>query len=280
MKRILAVLLILTALLFAACSDDIPSGEGYLVVGMECAYQPFNWAQLDDGNGAVSIYGGSTGCAAGKRYANGYDVMVAKMIAEELGRELVVVEYKWDSLVPGVQTAVLDLIIAGMSPTEERKQSIDFSDPYFSSNLVVVVRKDGDYADAASLADLEGAEIQAQKDTFHDTVVEQIPNVTHLAPAPDFTAMIAALQLKSIDGYIAEEPGAIADCSKNPDFTYIPLVNGGTGFVIDDPADVTIAIGAQKGSALIGEVNRVLSGISEADRQNMMRQAISLVPQS
>ena len=80
----------------------------------------------------------------------------------------------------------IDMIIAGMSPTEKRKMSIDFSDTYFDSNLVMVVRNDGAYASATSIQSFSGAKITAQLNTFHDTVVDQIPGVKHAMPMESF----------------------------------------------------------------------------------------------
>ena len=123
--------MVLAVGIFAGCSQK---EEKTLRVGMECAYAPFNWTQLDDSNGAVAIDGGD--------YAGGYDVEIAKAIAAELGYKLVVVKTIWDGLVPALQSGTIDLIIAGMSPTAERKETIDFSDNYYKSDLVMV-RKEG-----------------------------------------------------------------------------------------------------------------------------------------
>jgi putative lysine transport system permease protein len=70
-------------------------------------------------------------------------------------------------LIPALKAGTINMIIAGMSPTAERKLSIDFSDEYYTSQLVVVVRKDGKYASAKTLDDLKGANITAQQGTFH-----------------------------------------------------------------------------------------------------------------
>ena len=136
-----------------------------LKVGMECAYAPFNFTQTDNANGAVPIYNSNKKQIAG--YANGYDVMIAAKIAQALNKELCIVKLEWEALIPAVKVGTIDMIIAGMSPTAERKKSIDFSDAYYNSQLVVVVRKDGAYANATSLADLKGAKITAQSGTFH-----------------------------------------------------------------------------------------------------------------
>ena len=67
------------------------SGEKKVLrVAMECAYAPYNWTQPDNSNGAVPIVDSN-------EYANGYDVMMAKKISEELGYELQIVRLDWDS---------------------------------------------------------------------------------------------------------------------------------------------------------------------------------------
>ena len=274
MKKFLTTLIACgLALCFSlAMSGCSSKDDNALYVGMECGYQPYNWTQFDNSNGAVSIKG-KIG-----QYANGYDVKIAKRIAEELGKELVIVQYEWESLVPGVESGALDLIIAVMSPTADRMERVDFSDPYYSSNLVVVVRKDGNYANAESIIDFAGANLVAQMGTFHDEVIDQIAGVVHGTPMDDFPTMITALNAGSIDGYIAEQPGAIADCNGNSNFKYIPLVNNENGFTIQDLSNVTLAVGLQKGSALLSEVNRILAGISTAEQQRLMEEAIAQVP--
>lgn len=119
-------------------SNDTPATtNGKLKVAMECAYDPFNWTQRDASNGAVKISGeGKEGL-----YANGYDVQIAKYVANALGLELEIYSEKWDSLVPGVESGKYDAIVAGMSPTAERLEKIDFSDIYYSSNLVIIYKK-------------------------------------------------------------------------------------------------------------------------------------------
>ena len=91
-----------------------------------------------------------------------------------------------------------------MSPTDERRASIDFSDVYYVSDLVMVVRKDGPYAQATSLEEFEGAKITAQLNTFHYTVVDQIAGVDKQTAMEDFPTMIVALQSGKIDGYVSE----------------------------------------------------------------------------
>ena len=103
-------------------TSAIPGVEdGVLTVGMECAYAPYNWTQMDDSNGAVPISNvpGS--------YANGYDVMIAKRICEAYGWELEIVSSEWASLTPGVQSQTMDANIAGQSMTADRMAEVDMA---------------------------------------------------------------------------------------------------------------------------------------------------------
>ena len=211
MKRILSVLIAAVMLLSAASALAEP-----FRVGMECAYAPFNWQQTEADENSVPIDGGVG-------YAGGYDVEIAKRIADGLGRELVIVKLEWDGLIPALQSNMIDAVIAGMSPTAERKMTVSFSDSYYTSNLVVVVRKDGAYADATKLSDFAGAKITGQLNTFHYTVIDQIEGVQKVEAMDTFAAMIVALNAGVIDGYISEVPGAESACAANANLTYHPL---------------------------------------------------------
>lgn len=262
MRRMLTVLLATLMLLTGiACAET-------LRVGMECGYAPFNWTQTEASETAVALPDGS--------YADGYDVRIARRIADALGMELEIVKTEWDGLIMSVQSGAIDLIIAGMSPTQERLMTIDFSDPYYESDLVIVVRKDGGYADATSLADFAGATIVGQLNTFHDTVIDQIPDVKHATPMDTFPTMIVAVSAGSVDGYVSERPGAESAVATNPDLTFVAF-EAGNGFAAD-PADTTIAIGVKKGSELLPQINEALAAISEEERVQIMSDALAAQP--
>ena len=187
--------------------DEGDTSKGTFKVGMECAYEPFNWTQNDDKNDAYPIAN-----LSGK-YANGYDVQIALGVANALHMKLEVYQYEWDALLPAVNSGAIDGIVAGMSPTEERLEEIGFSSNYYQSNLVVVSRKGNAVLSATSLAELdkEGVRIAAQPGTFHlDALRSQTHNLTVVDNLSDFVAMRIALEAGTIDGYIAEEPTAMA----------------------------------------------------------------------
>ena len=123
---------------FAVSAEEPENPAGTLRVGMECAYEPYNWTDISGASfGAVPISGeGKDGL-----YANGYDVQIAKYVAARLGMNLEIYSIEWDSLLPALESGAIDAIAAGMSPTAERAAQIDFTDTYYESNLVVIIRK-------------------------------------------------------------------------------------------------------------------------------------------
>ncbi len=271
-KRIMAVLLIAALTVgFGGCgskSDENTKDDNVLRVGMECNYAPYNWSQADDDNGAVAIKN------VDKMYTNGYDVQVAEKIAKSLGKELEIYSYEWDSLIPGVQSGKLDMIIAGMSPTSERREKIDFSDNYYTSNLVVVTKK-GALSDVKSIKDLKGKKIAAQSGTFHlDALSEQTEaKVTELA---DFSTMFIALGAGTIEGYIAEEPTAMAVCQDTA-YDYVRLVNNENGFEVE-PDDVSIAVGVKKGSKISEDINKAIADLDSDAQRELMAKMVEIAP--
>lgn len=232
-------------------------------VGMEAGYPPFNWTQMDDSHDGVKIEGNA-------EYAGGYDVEIAKRLAEGLGKELVIVKTDWDGLVPALNAGKIDAIIAGMSPTAERKEVIDFSDSYYKSDLVMVVKKGGEYENATSIQDFKGAKVTAQLNTFHYTVIDQIEGVKKQTAMESFPAMRVALQSGIIDGYISERPEGVSASTANENFAMVEFTDG---FVTSEE-DTAVAVGLVKGSALTEKINEILAGIPEEERSEIMDNAI------
>ncbi|MEK4699880.1 transporter substrate-binding domain-containing protein [Solibacillus sp. FSL R7-0668] len=276
MKKKLLIFLtaMMTMLVLAACGTEdegttSTSGtdQKVLKVGMEAAYAPFNWSQKDDANGGVAI-------KDSKEFAAGYDVEFAKKIADGLGMKLEIVKTDWDGLIPSLQSGAIDVVIAGMSPTPERKGTIDFTENYYTSDYVIVVKEDGPYANAETLEDFSGAKITGQQATTHYDVVDQIPGVKKQVAGTDFGAMRVQLQSGAIDGYVSERPEGISAEMALENIKYIvPEPNFEA-----DPSATAIAVGLKKGSSLTEQINKVLAEISDEERQKMMEDAIANQP--
>ena len=271
MKKSMILVMVLTlsvVMLFTGCGGNDKKAETEtFIVGLEAGYAPFNWTQKDASNGAVKI-------DKSPEYAGGYDVEIAKKIAEGLGKELVIVKTEWDGLVPALISKKIDGIIAGMSPTAERKETIDFSDNYYKSDLIMVVKKGGEYEKATQLSDFSGATVTAQLNTFHYSVISQIEGVNKEVAMDNFPAMRVALESGMIDGYVSERPEGVSASMANDNFVVIDFTDG---FVTSDD-DTAIAVGLRKDSDLRDPINEVLKDISLEDQKKIMDEAIKNQP--
>ena len=273
MKRKISLLIAMSMtaiVLLTGCGADSKKSAAdanTFKVGLEAGYAPFNWTQMDNSNGGVKIQGAA-------EYAGGYDVEIAKKVAEGLGKELVIVKTEWDGLVPALTSGKIDAIVAGMSPTAKRKETIDFTDNYYKSDLVMVVKKGSKYENATSIKDFSGAKITAQLSTFHYSVIDQIQGVSKETAMDNFPTMRVALESGKIDGYVSERPEGVSASAANANFKMVEFKDGFT--TSDD--DTAIAVGVKKGSELTAKINEVLKGISEEERGKIMDNAIKNQP--
>ena len=253
--------------------------DGVLTIAMECAYAPCNWTQGDDSNGAVPI------ANVPGSYANGYDVMIGKKIAEANGWQLEVIQADWDSLVPGVQTGLYDAVIAGQSMTAERSEQVDFAGPYFYASIVCVTKKDSPYASATSIADLAGGKCTAQIATiWYDQCLPQIQGAQVLSAAETAPAMLMALETGSVDFICTDMPTAQGAVAAYPDMTILDFSGTEGDFQFSDEVraeNVNIGVSVKKGNTeLKNMIDTVLSTMTQDDMNALMQQAIAIQPLS
>lgn len=297
MKKLLSIIMVLTMTLsLAACGgsaapaateapaaadSDVPAGleDGVLTIAMECAYAPYNWTQTDDSNGAVPI------ANVPGSYANGYDVMIGKKIAEANGWQLEVIQSDWDSLVPGVQSGTFDAVIAGQSMTAERAEQVDFAGPYFYATIVCVTKADGKFANAASIADLAGGSCTAQIATiWYDQCLPQIAGANVQPAAETAPAMLMALETGMVDFICTDMPTAQGAVAAYPDLKILDFSGTDGDFQFDEEVraeNVNIGVSVMKGNTVLKEkIDAVLSTMTVEDFNSIMEQAIAIQPLS
>lgn len=276
MMKMVTVSAVAASMIFGTVGVQSVSAEEKktLKVAMECGYAPYNWTQPDDSNGAVPISGSSD-------YAYGYDVMMAKHIAEELGYDLEIVKLDWDSLVPAVQSGQVDCVIAGQSITSERQQMVDFTEPYYYASIITLVKSDSDYAKAASVEDLKGVTCTSQQNTiWYDSCLPQIPDADILPAQESAPAMLVALESGKCDAVVTDMPTGKAACVAYPDLTLLDFSGTDGDFEVSDE-EINIGISLKKGNdELKDAINGVLDKMTEDDYTKMMDEAISVQPLS
>ncbi|QIK69037.1 ABC transporter substrate-binding protein/permease [Erysipelothrix sp. HDW6C] len=267
MKKLWMLLSVLL-LIVTGCATTT-DGSNTFTVGMECGYAPYNWTQPNKTDSAVAIDGG--------QYCDGYDVQIAKRVAESMGKELVIKKITWEGLILSLQSGQIDAVIAGMSPTDERKQEIAFSNVYFMDDTTafgVVVKRDGPFKDVKTIHDMSNALVSAQIGTFHVKLLSQLTDVRKVENLKDFPTMTVALQSGELDGFVADNGTGQMINASNPDLLYIQL-DGEQGFTVTEEM-AGVAIGINKNNTeLLDEVNAALATIPREVQQELMDTAIN-----
>ncbi len=245
-------------------------GDGEtLRVGMEAAYAPYNWQATEESDTTIPIEN------VEGAFADGYDVQIAKRIAEELGMEPVAVKMDFGALVDSLNNGTIDIICAGMSVTPERAESADFTDSYIDDEVIIVVKKDGDYADATKLSDFSGASVLGQKDTFYDDLIDEIPDVNHMTPVATVPLVVDAIENGTCDAVTFSSMSLPNLLENYPDLMKVELEEG-EGF--SDPSNPDNAAIAKGNDEMLDRLNEIIAGITEEERLEMWQDCMDRQP--
>ena len=285
MKKLIAIVLsLMLTVSLCACGGsktesgktyaDVPGLEdGILTVGMECAYAPYNWTQMDDSNGAVPIANNPG------TYANGYDVMIAKKIAEHYDVTLEVMAIGWDGLNPALDEGKLDAVIAGQSMTEERLEEVEMAGPYFYANIVCVARKDTAQAAATGISNLTGTCTAQTGTVWYNSFIDQIPGATKTSAAETANAMIMAVAESRVDFICTDMPTAMGACATYDNLMILDFSGTDDDFAASE-GDINIGISVKLGNtALKDMMDEVLEEMTVEDFNNLMNDAIAVQPE-
>lgn len=237
MKKFVNILLVLVlALGLAGCSNagsqtsedagpktiERIQEKGKIVLGTSADYPPFEWISYENGEEYVGV-----------------DIEIAKKIAEDLGVDLEIKNMAYEGLIASLAVGDVDIVIAGMAATDDKKVQVDFSDSYFQGGQVLLVLEENKDK-YASFADLEGAKIGTQlgstqqdlaEEKFGENVfgydlnnvlIEQLKNKSIDAaflsevPAKQFAKITQGLALVELAD-VEDEPGFAVALNKNQD---------------------------------------------------------------
>ena len=184
----------------------------------------------------------------------GFDIEIAKIIAEELGMELKIEDMAFDGLLPALQSGKVDFVIAGMTVDEERKKNVDFSESYFNASQVIIVKKEG--SAVKSKDDLSGKKVGVQIGTTGDAyLTENHPDVEVVRFQKGADA-IMELKNGKCDAVVIDANPAKVFVEKNSDLTLLE----------EQLTEEEYAIAVKKGSELKAQIDEILQKIKSDGR--------------
>ena len=267
----LSALVIGGCLLNTSCSSGEydPLADGVLTIGLECAYNPFNYTEYASTEYNAPIKG------TNGEYAAGYDILIAKKLCEDLGVRLEVVRCEWDGLIPSLQSKTIDVVIAGMTATPQRRNSIDFTDAYYSSQLVIVTKDTEEIRNYTKIEDFAGMKFMAQVGTVQadliddlgDSKSESYAGIVACTHSNTYPEAFIALTAGTVDAVVCETPVANDFISLHNGYRYTVL-EGNDDFVVS----VNIGVSKKAVSSYLEKLNASLGKISQSEREAMMTQ--------
>jgi putative lysine transport system substrate-binding protein len=196
--------------------------------------------------------------------------------------ELEIHKVEWSSIILGMNSGDYDVIIAGMGYTDERDKSVDFTDPYYIRNNVLIVNKEGAYANAKTLKDFAKASATTQIGTTWEQYVPQIPDVKQLTYYETTSEVVMAVSMGAADCGILDEPTAASAAIANSNISYVKL-DESDGFTVPEGQSLNVCIAVKEGDS---ELKKSLDGALDAIEWNedkmveLMDLAIKLQPLS
>ena len=249
-----------------ACQNAAPSNA--LVIGMECAYQPFNWTQNYSNEFTLPIDGTS-------EFADGYDIAVAKYLSNDLNRPVVIKRTNWEDLIPSLQSGSINMILAGMSSTAERRKTIDFTDPYLESDLAPVGNSKDNPASYQDLLNLfNGQSLICQSGVVGEDIIDSYfataegVNIRHSEALPTYP--LAALDVQRGLAFAMPAELPVIEAMANLDGLSVLYCD----YSFLEPGDLEglkVNIGIKKGNdELRNDLNASLARLLQAQRSQMM----------
>jgi len=238
-KSLFIGLLASAAFVLGACSDDTAAGSAekkVLEMGTSAEFAPF-----ESRNPAGEIVG--------------FDIDLANYIADELGYELEITDMKFDGLIGALQSDRVDIVIAGMSATDSRRENVDFSTEYNHSGEMFVTSED---SDVTSLEDLEGLTVGVQLGTIQEEgakkILEEEDVDFELKALDDSGALIQEILSGRIEVAYMDKEVALGYLAQQDLEAF------------DDPTTSSpgMAVAFPKGSELVDEVNEALAKAEES----------------
>lgn len=179
--------------------------KGQLIVGLSADYAPYEFHIINE---------------KGEDEIVGFDVEIAKEIAKDMGVELKIQDMDFDLLVSAIPTGKIDLVISGMTPTEERKEAVDFSDIYYIAEHGIIVRAE-DKEKYKTFEDLKGQKVGAQMGSIQaDLTEEKIPDAD-IQLLSNVNDLVLGLKSKKIEGLVVELPVAEMIVKNNPELVIV-----------------------------------------------------------
>jgi polar amino acid transport system substrate-binding protein len=241
MKNLFKIFLTAIPVFLFGCSEQ--KSENQIKFAVSAEYPPFEYYE--------------------KGELTGFDIELAKLIAKELGKECVFENMTFSTILAAIKSGTADAGISTITITEERKQNIDFSDPYYTESLSMVYHKNNPIDEKAKV---NGRKIACQMGSTMEIWLKTAAKNVQLTAMDHNNQAIEALKSGLVEGVLVDSVQAVAFCEKNPGLAHAVIAKADTGY----------GIALQKGSPLTAQINQALKVlITKGELQKLIKKWLS-----
>lgn len=257
-KVLLGMLVGVLSLGFVACSSSEDKGsdaktttqleqvkeKGKLVIATSADYPPYEFHKEIDGKDTIV----------------GFDIMIAEEIAKELGVELEIKDMKFDGLLPALQSGNVDMVVAGMTATEERQQAVNFTESYYNGEISILINKK-DLDKYTTLESLKSVKIGAQKASLQENFAIDTIEATNMKLLSKIPDLILELKNGNVDAVVVTKQSVTGYLKQYPELTYANVNTGEYG-----AEGAAIAIKKSDDLSLVEKSNEVLAKLKSENK--------------
>ncbi len=209
-KASLGILVGILSFSLVGCSSKEESSQlesikekGKLVIGTSADYPPYEFHKKIDGKDTVV----------------GFEMEIAKEIAKEIGVELEIKDMKFDGLLPALQSQNIDMIVAGMSPTEEREKAVNFTDVYYNGENAILIKKD-DLEKYKTVESLKDVKIGVQKSSIQEGFAKDNIGATNIKSLSKIPDVILELKNSNVDAVVVSKEAVTGYLKEYPEIVF------------------------------------------------------------
>ncbi len=251
-KSILAILVGTLTLGVVGCSSsdegknqlEIIKEKGVLTMATSADYPPYEFHKEVNGKDTIV----------------GFDIMIAQEVANSLGVELEIKDMKFDGLLGALKSGNVDVVVAGMSPTEERKEAVNFTNVYHNGEHTILIKKENKDK-YKSIEDLQSASIAVQKSSLQESIAKDVIKSSNIKSLGKISDIVLELQNNNVDAVVVSKEAIPGYLKQYPDILEANIDLGN-----DQSEGSAIAINKSDDTSLVNAINEVLDKLEKENK--------------
>ncbi|RDY23814.1 amino acid ABC transporter [Romboutsia maritimum] len=218
--------------------------KGVLTIGTSADYPPYEFHKEIDGKDTIV----------------GFEMVMAQEIAKDLGVKLEIKDMKFDGLLGALKSGNIDMVVAGMSPTQERKKAVNFTDVYYNGEHTILIKGENKEK-YKTVEDLKNSKIAVQKASLQESIAKDVIQSTDIKSLSKISDVVLELQNNNVDAIVVSKEAIIGYLNQYPQ-----IIDTNIELGEDAVEGSAIAIDKSDDMSLLDAVNKALNKLEKESK--------------